>query len=469
MADKPADKNILPRQIPQNPSPVGFNGQSRVSVRREQVNRIMEVFLQMLPSNYVSQVQGPFYTVQFQAIAEAIADFQITAQEAFADASYDYLRPEFLFQMLGSLVFPDAATDGYPTLKGDLTYRSFLKRMVTLLLQGATKDTVEGGLDLLSEATWQVIEKGLAARGLQKKVWNPATRKWDLKAGSAWGLDEQFEFEVNVSYTDPTTGLQRFPEDPFVLQENVRIVLRALKPAHTIYSYRHLFVEAFGSFFDDTSSWNLSNYYYEDFRKFCCGAREITGSAGVTWTDRTLFSDPTRDFGQIQPGADLTITSGPNSIHSGGVEGTPASMDARHVGRYRVVDVRVFPVGDDATPRSYTTSPTGLQGTATVSGDTVEDAAQDWSLAVEGEILTFAEGPNAGAYRLKMVLGNNGGPVGVAVGPATKARLAPSLLRLDRRMRYGASGQSYTVTVDRLGVQVPQNIEGEDATVFFVL
>jgi hypothetical protein len=110
-----------------------------------------------------------------------------------------------------------------------------------------------------------------------------------------------------------------------------------------------------------------------------------------------------------------------------------------------------------------------LSGTATVTEDTLEDLAQNFGLAAEGEMLTFTAGPNAGTYRLKMLLGNTGGPVGLTSGPATRVRVAPSLLRIDRRMRYVVTGQSYLVAVDRLGVQVPHSVAGEDATVHFVL
>lgn len=469
MADKPSDKKILPNMLSQNPAAVGGGGQERINAKRKQVDRVMEVFLQLLPSNYVSQVTGPFYTIQMQAAAEQIAEFQITAQEALGDRMYDYMRGEFLFQLLGTLVFPDATTDGYPDLKGDLTYRDFLREMVKLLLAGATKETQEGGLSLLSDADFEVIEKVIEARHAKKRVMNKVTGQWDVVPGSAWGLDDQFEFEINVSYLDPDTGTQRFPEEPFVLQENVRIVLRALKPAHTLYDYRHLFTEAFGNLFSDSASWDISNYHYEDFRRFCCGAKWVAGENGETLTDRRLFSDVTREFDQISAGAELVVLTGSNSIHSGGTEGTTASTDRQQVGRYRVEEVRYFPVGDDTTARAYTTSPTGLTGTATVSGIDIEDSAQDWSHAVEGEVLTFSNGPNAGNYRLKSLLGNNGGPVGKAVGPATKVRVAPCLLRLDRRMRYAETGQSYTVAVDRLGVQEPHAVAGEDATLFFLL
>ena len=454
MADKPVDKDLLPSSLTQNPSSVGGDGQDRKNQIRSQVDRIMEVFFQILPSNYVSQVQGPFYSMQFQAAAEQMAGFQIAAQEAWSDHDYDFTRPEFLFQILGSLVFPDATTDGFPTIEGDISYRTFLKNMVGLLLDGATKPTIEGGLALLSDADFEVIERVIAAR---------------KTPGAAWGFDDQFTFEINVTETDDETGAERFPEAPFVLSENVRIVLRALKPAHTLYDYRHLFREALSPLFGDAMTFEWSNYYYDDLRKFCCGAKQIVGDAGETLTDRTLFSDITRDFERITVGADLVVLTGPNSINVGGLEGTSASIDRRHIGRYRVKDVLALPVGNDATAWPYTTS-SGASGTAIVrDNDIVEDLAQTFGGEPEGATFTFLSGPNAGTYRMKTLLGTNGGPVGEAAGPATGIRLASSLLRIERRMKEAATGQSYTVVVDRLGVQEPHEIQGEDVTEFFVL
>jgi hypothetical protein len=454
VADRPSSKDLLPGQLTQNPSAVGYNSQDRITKKREQVDRIMDVFLQLLPSNYVSQVQGPFYSLQFQAAAEQIAEIQITAQEAFSDGAYEYLRPEFMFQMLGLLVFPDATDDGYPTLKGDLTYRDFLREMVKLLLQGATKATVESGLALLSDAVFEVLERSVLGR---------------QTPGTAWLFDDQFTFEVNVSYTDPTSGVQRFPIDPFILQENVRIVMRALKPAHTLYDYRHLFTETFGQFFSAALSFDWENYYYADFRVFCCGSKSVTGTTGETLTDRALFRDSARDFTNIKVGADLTITSGPNGIDAGGLEGTTASTDQRHIGRYRVAEVLYFPVGDDATARAFTTSPTGLSGTGIVSGSDITAAGVDFGSIVDEEILTFTEGGNAGTYFLTAVLGSTGGAAGEPSLSGDQVRVAPSILRLERRMKVAATGQSYEVVVDRLGKQVPKVVDGEDVSVFFLL
>jgi len=453
VADKPTTKDLIPSSLEQNPSPVGKDSQGRKTQIRDQVDRIMEVFMTVLPSNYVSRVQGPFYTMQFQAAAEQIAAIQVDAQEMFSDAvDFKFTRSEFLFQIIGTLVFPDAETDGYPTISGDLSYREFLRKMFLLLLEGATKENIESGLALLSDSDFEVIERAIEAR--------------DLPGGrSAWGRLDQFTFEINVSEDD---GVE-FPADPFVLQENVRLVMRALKPAHTLYDYRHLFRETFGPMFTAELTVDWSNYYYEDFRRWCQGARRITGTGGITLSDRSLFSDPQRDFGSVSPGAPLTVLSGPNSIHAGGQEGTGASTDETYVGRYRVEEVRAFPVGDDSTPRAYTTSG-GLSGLATVSGDDIQDTTQDFGQASEGELLTFSEGPNAGIYRLKTLLGLHGGPVGAIVGHTfTRVRVAPSVLRIRRRMAEATTGQSYEVEVDRMGIQEPRTVEDEDVTAFFLL
>ena len=449
MADKPQDKTLVPSLVQQNPAPFTADSQAKKNAVRSQVDRIMNAFFKLLPSNYASQVQGPYYTMQFQAMAERIADFQINAQEVMADSMYDYTRSEVMYQIIGSLVFPDATTMGYPDLDGDLTYRAFLQRMIALLLQGATKNTVQGGVELLTTATVEVIERGIEAR--------------KLKGKSAWGVEDMFTFEVNL-FND-----NKFPdEDPFVLQRNVDIVLRALKPAHTLYAYRHVFKETFGELFVADDSYIIKDYKYQDLRRYWLGAEGITGRQGITLTDRTLFSDPTRDFSNILPGAVLSITNGPNATGPDQTVQTPDGRLENYPGHYRVVDVLGFPIPDDATPRSYTSG--ALTGKATVSGgNTITDASQDWGLATEGQTIIFTQGPNVGTYRLKTVLGLSGGPVGKTGVTGTQARIAPSILRTKTRMAEVASGQQYKVDVDRLGVQVPHFESGEDHSDDFLL
>jgi hypothetical protein len=97
---------------------------------------------------------------------------------------------------------------------------------------------------------------------------------------------------------------------------------------------------------------------------------------------------------------------------------------------------------------------------------------QDFSFAVEGEVLTFASGPNAGtSYRLDTLAGNDGGPVGLVPAGAgiTTVRLAPCLLELDRKMPEVATGQSYKITLEKFGVRKPKFVVGEDVSSQFYL
>lgn len=430
MADKPV--KYLPSLISQNPSPVDGTGQEYINCVQEWADRIMSVFLKILPSNYVSQINGPFYTVQFEAVAEELAKYICTSLEVFYDHDYDFTRPEYLFQILGALIFPDIK-DGIPTIDGDVSYRTFLKRMVELLLQGATPETQQEGASLLIDPNTvvEIVERSIEGRDTP---------------GSSWGFDDQFIFEVNI-ITDDGQGL---PADPFTLQENVRLILQALKPAHTLYEYRHLLKETLTPIFEDQLSWDLSNYYYEDFRKYCLGIKEITGTGGITLTDRRLFSDPQRDFRYVPAGAFLVIEGGANA------------------GSYQVEEVITYPVGDDPTERSYTTSPTGLSGSAVVQDGWIIDDFGNFGLAVENEILTFLEGPNEGSYRLDVISGNDGGKVGTATGFSREVRPSPSILRLRTRMPQVATGQSYKVSVDRLGIQTTRTVTHEDVSIFFI-
>lgn len=529
---------ILPYSVQENPSlAVGDDAAYNAAVD-DQVQSIMQFFLAVVPSNYASQIKGPFYTMQFQAAAEQIARIQVAASEIFADADFDFTRPEFLYQIIGTLVFPDATTDGIPTLPSDLAQRRFIKDMAGILLKGATKSALYEAIKLLTDADVQIIEKSIESRG------NPL---------SGYTMDEQFEFELNLSKTIRTTTVTKttgalptmeahyhtiqvdqygdgktvetvftesgvtgvshvhdiygwavqpyvatatvpahnhsvvsdFPStDPAALLRNISLVLKAIKPAHTLYEYRNVFREVFGGTYTDAAKFDLNSAYYDDLRKYWWGAKSITGTAGVTLTDRTLFSDATRSFSNVNIGAALTILSGPNAVGA-------SSTDQNTVGRYTVTDILTFPMPSDASVVTYTTSPTGLSGYLQITGSNtlqamvfnvgqnkyIPNTAYDWTVISENEVLTITSGANAGSYRFEAFLGNNGGLVRVltgkngtqpaAIGPAYQVSMTPSLLRVDRRMRYAATGQQYEVVVDRLGVLTPNAVTNEDVSVYF--
>lgn len=424
-----------PFALSQNPSPNPIRGQSSQTVKESLVREIMGTFRSVLPSNYVSQVNGPWYSLQFQAMCEQLAEIQISATEVYKDSGYDFTRTDFLWQVLGTLVFPGATNkSGIPQIDGDTAYREFLHKMVLLLLDGATRGSMESGLEAL--------DPSIVATVLERYLSTPPR-----DPEGSYTIDDQFITDILV---------EGFPVEPFVLKRNAEIVLSALKPAHVLYGYSYLFRDAFDEVASDEGglSFDLGSYYYADLRKWCLGAQRISGVAGVTQTNRSWFTDFGVSFSSVRPGLGcvLTVESGVNA------------------GRYRVTGTRALLRGADATPRPYTLS-TGGTGTVTaLSDDTVEDAGQDWgSLAVDTTI-TIASGPNAGTYRLDTVLGSTGGPLGTVGVSGTRVRVSAGTLELSRRMPSdGITGQAYTVTVDRLGVQVPRPISGEDVSLQFVL
>ena len=487
---------------PQNPAPFGLKGQIDKDRVRTLADQIVSVFLNSLPSNYVSQVKGPYYVQQFQAIAEELAKIQVLLADAYEDSDYDFTRTEVLFQFLAALVFPDAGKDGLPQVDGDITYREFLKRMVALLLQGSKTVSLVGGLEALTDANVSIIEK-------VKHLSDP---------GTAWTLADQFTFEVNVENykrTGPTTAISvathyhtvtvnvsgsgtttevlydagtgpahthtitdfviqeaagtgqaphthdlisTFPDLPIVLQRNAALVLQALDPASTLYEYRNLFRENLrGLISDQLTQMDLSSGYYEDFRHDCSGVREISGTNGIVGADRFLFHDPTLSFRSVRVGSELVIP----------VVAPPPGTPREN--RYRVTAVVPFPYGDDPIPRAYTTAPTGLSGFVTVSQGAFIDTSQNFVLCVEGETLTITSGPNAGTYLLDAATGPNGGPLGnpATLGPSTGVRPVPSYLRVVPRIMTPGSGITYRVSVDHLGVRVPLTVTGEDASWYF--
>lgn len=488
---------------PQNPAPFGLKGQIDADRVRAIADQIVTIFLNSLPSNYVSQVKGPYYVQQFQAAAEELARIQVLLADAYEDSDYDFTRTEVLFQFLATLVFPDSANAGLPEIDGDLTYREFLKRMVALLLQGSTAVTLVQGVEALTDAEVTLLEKS----------------KFLMEPGVLWTLADQFTFEVNVSKTRRTgptesltvtrhyhsvtvnalgsgtttdavyvagtgpahnhsivdfvvvegngTGqgphthdlLSDFPDLPVVLQRNVGLVLQALDPAHTLYEYRNLFRESFRDVFADTLvGMDLTSYYYEDFRKDCTGVKSIVSSNGVVGTDRYLFHDPTLSFRSVRVGSEVIVPVVPTPSPTSG-------LPREH--RYRVTAIVPFPYGDDPVARAYTTAPTGLSGYATVSQGSLTDSTQNFALCGPNETFTFTEGPNTGTFPLETLLGLNGGPVGSAAGPCTSVRPAPSYLRVAPRIMTAGTGISYEVTLDRLGVRQPITVTNEDASYQF--
>lgn len=438
---------IIPHGIPANPAPLLTHlGVTQERVKTELVESILAVFHELLPSNYVSEVRGPHYTLQYQAAAEALADLQIAVQEVFADSVFDLTRPEFLFQLLGSLVFPDGERRGVPLVDGDVSFRSFLHKILLLLLEGSTLATVEGGARAVygDDAIITVREPGLTPGS------DPSDR---------------FRFEVEVTYPNGTISPFRqfnlnedlpgdleldegellevpydtFPPDMAQSLRNAHLVIGALKPAHTLFDIRHVFREFFGIIFTEQSYTALTQYEYEDFRKYCRGRSALYGSAGETLVRRNLFRDNSLDFRAVQPFYSMLLI----------LDGENADVLCR------VMAVQHVLVPTATAPATFTWG--AVSGIGTLQdGHIWTSEGVDFSAAVEGDILSISTGVNAGAYR-------------VAGGEMGALYLAPSVLKLDKRMGVVATGQVYRVSLDLKGSQEDHVVTSEDVSSQFYI
>jgi len=302
------------------------------------------------------------------------------------------------------------------------------------LLKGATKESVASGIESLDDnVIATIIERYLDTP--------PRNKNGNYKIGD--------QFLIDIFLETKSGG---FPKDPFVFQENANLVIEALKPAHVLYGFSFLFRDAFGTIMSDSGglSLDLESYYYEDMRKWCYGAERITGSGGFL-PSRRLFSDPNLSFESIRSGAKLVVLSGVNK------------------GSYIVQETLYLLSGVDSTPRAYTLS-SGGSGTLTVlDNKTLYDSTRDWGLLPRDEKVTITLGPNAGIYRLDKVTGSTGGVVGNSGVSGNYVRVSPSILKISERAPSALSGQNYEVVVDRLGVQQPHIISGENVSSQFIL
>jgi hypothetical protein len=232
-----------------------------------------------------------------------------------------------------------------------------------------------------------------------------------------------------------------------------------------------------------------------DFSGISIGSRleilnRVEGSSGSIQEDSSILTDLTRNFVslEVSAGDTLVISAGlnrgsylvtevlgENQIDLNEILAEDESdvsyyVKSPNTDSYTVKEILTLPVLDDSVERSYETSPTGLSGNLIVENGVIVDKSTipvDFSTGVSGEIITINDGPNQGNYRLGIIPGLGGGPIGSTSNPSTEVIPAPSLIRIDRRMPEVDTDQPYAITVDRLGVLKPREVCREDVSAFF--
>jgi hypothetical protein len=218
---------------------------------------IFTALLNLLPSNYVSAVQGPSYTQELKAVAVELARIEL----ALEDVSWDYnfgalqneqsTRSDFLWSIIGYLVL---VNNQLPPLEfSDDAFKNFLLSMISIYFQGSVPKSMADVANLLIKGDVAVTESFLLVRE------------------GASGLDISDEFTFSVDVTIPPGG--GFPPNAMNVDATVRMLLDIVRPAHTLFRIRYIFQDEYlGPIVDKVRS-SLDAYYYDDFRSYWPGIR----------------------------------------------------------------------------------------------------------------------------------------------------------------------------------------------------
>ena len=234
--------------------------------------------LNLLPSSYISTVQGPNYTEELKAVAVELARLELALEAVSYDADFRYTRTEFLYQTVGYLVYlngklPKVSFD-------DVEFRSFLLKVIGIYFRGSVPAALKDAIALFFTDRVTVYENFILVR----------------QGASGLDISDQFGFQIDLDAPDGA-----FPPNFFDNQENVRQLLDIIRPAHTLFRIRVVFTDTYASNgYDlgrilDEMKWNLTAYWYDDLRHNFRGLRGVD-RLGVKESVPVLGEDHSSDF-----------------------------------------------------------------------------------------------------------------------------------------------------------------------------
>jgi hypothetical protein len=213
---------------------------------------IFGALLGLLPSTYISTVNGPNYTQEMKAVAVELAKIELALEDIDLDKDYEHTRSEFLYSIIGYLVFLNGKL---PQLEfNDEEFRTFLLNILGIYFQGSLPESIRDAVGLFLDSGYTVVENFLLTRA----------------GASGYDISDQFGFQIDVL----TGGV--FPPDLFQMQQALQLIINIIRPAHTLYTLRYIFEDHYnpndptGKILD-TYRWAMADYHYEDFRRYCRG------------------------------------------------------------------------------------------------------------------------------------------------------------------------------------------------------
>lgn len=227
----------------------------------QRAQAIFTTLLNLLPSSYVSAVQGPNYTIALKAVAVEIARMELALEDIRSDFNFALTtqaqtRSDFLYSIIGYLALVNGQIP--PLQWDDATFRQFLINLIRIYFQGSIPESMKDVVDLFYSGNVTVTEDFLLVR----------------QGAAGYDISDEFTFQIDI--TAPPGG--GFPPDVFDNDSATRLVLDLVRPAHTLFRIRYIFTDhyipndTFGVILDALRM-SLGAYYYEDFRSYWVGIR----------------------------------------------------------------------------------------------------------------------------------------------------------------------------------------------------
>jgi hypothetical protein len=229
--------------------PVGQEYQQRIAAR---AGTIFRTLIGLLPSSWVSAVQGPNYTVELKAVAVELSKIELALEDLNNDLNFDLTRSDFLYSIIGYLVFLGGKIP-QGIANDDAELRKILLALISIYFQGSVPAALRDVVDLVTTQAFELKENFLLVR----------------QGASGLDISDQWGFQIMLE------GNQ-FPPDLFNFQSALRAILDMVRPAHTLYTLRYVFGDTYnpndptGRVLDSVK-WRMASYYYEDFRTYWGG------------------------------------------------------------------------------------------------------------------------------------------------------------------------------------------------------
>lgn len=235
------------------------DGEEYLNCLDQEAENGFRILLTMLSSYWQSTVDGPNYARELKAMALSMARIRLALDDVRADTDYRTTRAEFLYQVLGSMLFPGEMAN--PGL-ADTDFGQFLRNIVSVYFSGSIPSSMQRAVEL--------VTGGMAVKITE----NYAEAR---KPGSGFDISDEHTFNVDVFLSSPGAI------DVFLAEKNIRILLDIIRPAHTLYRLKFVLQDEYVGNKTDTEpakindafTFILSNYGYEDFRRFVEGIKGI--------------------------------------------------------------------------------------------------------------------------------------------------------------------------------------------------